>query len=104
MEEALPAARAREVAEAYLADGRPFDALAFLAKAGDAERLRALEREAVATGDVFLVREIAGLLGETPDAATWTAVAEGAAAGGKEVFAQEARRLAAARSGERGRP
>jgi hypothetical protein len=103
VEEALAAPKALAIAEAYLAAGRRFDALAFLAKAGARERLVALAREAVAEGDLFLVREIGALLGEEPGAETWNAVAEAAAAAGKERYAAEARRLAAARSGERSR-
>ena len=103
VEEALPAPRALAVAEAFLAAGQRFDAVGFLAKAGESERLRALRAEAVAEGDLFLVREIGALLGEEPDAATWNAVAEAAAAAGKERYANEARRLAAARAGERTR-
>jgi hypothetical protein len=103
VEETLPPARALALAEAYLAAGQRFDALAFLAKAGAPDRLRSLRAEAVAEGDVFLVREIGALLGEEADAATWSAVAEAAAAAGKERYAAEARRLAAARAGERTR-
>jgi hypothetical protein len=103
IEEALPPARALAIAEAYLAEQRIFDALAFLAKAEAKDRLRELQREAVSRGDLFLVREIAALLGEEPGGATWSAVAEAAAVAGKERCANEARRLAAARAGERSR-
>jgi hypothetical protein len=101
VEEALAAPRALAIAEAYLAEDRVFDAVAFLHKAGAQDRLRALQAEAVTRGDLFLVREISALLGEPPGAATWQAVAEAAAAAGKERCASEARRLAAARGGER---
>ena len=90
------------IAEGYLAEDRRFDALAFLAKAGAQDRLRALQDDAVAAGDLFLVREIATLLGAPPAADVWTRVADAAAAAGKERCAAEARRLAAA-SGERPR-
>jgi hypothetical protein len=96
VESELSAPRALAIAEAYLADGRPFDALTFLSKAGAAERLRTLLGEAAAAGDLFLVREIGALLGEPPDPETWLQVAEAAAAAGKERYAVEARRLAAA--------
>jgi len=55
----------------------------------------------VTDGDLFLAREIAALLGEPPDARTWNALAAAAAAAGRDRSAAEARRLAAARSGER---
>ena len=103
LEETLAAPRAKALAEAYLAEGRVFDALAFLAKAGETDRLRALQRDAVASGDLFLVREIAALLGEAPEADVWSDVARAAAAAGKERYATEADRLGAARSGERPR-
>jgi hypothetical protein len=103
LEEKLTPARAKTIAEAYLAENRPFDALAFLAKAGEQDRLRALAGEAATQGDLFLVREIAALVGEEPDAEEWREVARAAAAAGKERYASEAERLAAARSGERPR-
>jgi hypothetical protein len=96
VESELSAPRALAIAEAYLADGRPFDALTFLSKAGAAERLRTLLGEAAAAGDLFLVREIGALLGEPPGPETWLQVAEAAAAAGKQRYAVEARRLAAA--------
>jgi Flp pilus assembly protein TadD len=101
LEEALAPARALAVADAYLAEGRRFDALAFLAKADAKDRLRALLGEAVADGDLFLARETAALLGEPPDARTWRELAAAAEAAGRERYAVEARRLADARSGER---
>ena len=103
LEESLAPARAVAIAESYLAEGRAFDALAFLRKADAVDRLRALQAEGVTTGDLFLVREIASLLGEAPDARTWNALADAAEAAGRERCAAEARRLAAARSGERAR-
>jgi hypothetical protein len=96
VESELSAPRALAIAESYLADARPFDALTFLSKAGATERLRELLREAAAGGDLFLVREIGALLGEPPSPETWLQVAEAAAAAGKERCAVEARRLAAA--------
>jgi hypothetical protein len=103
VEETLAAPRALAIAESYLAEGRVFDAMAFLAKAGENDRLRALLREAVAAGDVFLAREISGVLGEPLDADAWSHVARAAASSGKERYASEAERLAAARTGERAR-
>jgi Flp pilus assembly protein TadD len=101
LEEALAPARAVAIAEAYVAEGRRFDALAFLKKADARERLRELLAEAVTEGDLFLAREVAALLGEPPDARTWNALAAAAEAAGRDRDAAEARRLAAARSGER---
>ena len=103
LEDTLTPAKAKAIAESYLAENRPFDALAFLAKAGETDRLRELAREAAAQGDLFLVREIAVLVGEEPDAEEWREVARAAAAAGKERYASEAERLAVSRSGERAR-
>jgi len=98
LEEDLAPARCLALAEAYLEENRLHEALDFLLKAGETERLRALAGDAVAAGDVFLLREIAARTGEEPDADTWQRLAEAAAAGGRERDAHEAQRLAAARA------
>jgi hypothetical protein len=90
----MDAAEALRIAEAYLAEGRQMESLAFFAKAGARERLEGLAREALAAGDAFLLREVSACLGEEPDSATWLALAEAAEAAGKERYALEARRLA----------
>jgi hypothetical protein len=87
-------AEALRVADAYLAEDRQIESLAFLAKAGARERLEEIAREALAAGDVFLMREVSACLGREPDAATWLALAEAAEAAGRERYALEARRLA----------
>jgi hypothetical protein len=99
VERALDPSRARALADAYLAADRALEALAFLVKAADRERLAALRDAAIAEGDAFLLREVAAALGEEIDAATWRAAAEGAAAAGKDHYANEARRQAAALEG-----
>ncbi len=96
VESELDPARALGLAEAYLAEGRALEAVAFLVKAEACERLSALLEEAVAAGDVFLCREVTAALGEDVDAARWRALAEAAASAGKDHYAQEARRQAAA--------
>lgn len=95
LERNLDAARALRIAEGYLDAGRVQEAVAFLKKAGARERLEALRDEAVGSGDAFLLREVALALGEPPGVATWNALAEAAAAAGKERYADEARRQAA---------
>jgi hypothetical protein len=87
-------AQAQRVAEAYLAEGRTIDALDFLRKAGAAERLAELRREAIAAGDAFLLRSVAAQLDEVPTREEWAALAEAAAASGKQRYAEEARRQA----------
>ncbi len=99
IEQDLDPARAARVAAAYLAEGRRFEALAFLAKAGDTDGIRRVRDAAVAEGDVFLLRESSGLLEEEPDLATWRALAENAASAGKDSYAREAARQIAAKEG-----
>jgi hypothetical protein len=80
------------VAEAYLAEGREVEAVAFLQRAKAEERLRALRERAVQEGDVFLLREVSVALGEEPGAEAWAATARAAEAQGKLRYAAEARR------------
>jgi len=99
VEGALDPARARAIAAAYLAQGRALEALAFLRLSADQEALARLRDEAVAAGDVFLLREATAALGEEIPARLWRQTAEAAQAHGKDQYATEARRMAAAREG-----
>lgn len=94
LEEDLAPERALAVAEAYLAEDRVYESVAFLAKAGAEERLAALRERAVAEGDPFLLREACRALGEDPGAERWRAVAEAARAAGREIEAHDAERQA----------
>ena len=94
VERKLGGAQALRHAEAYLAEGRHVEALDFLRLAGATERLEALRREAVESGDVFLLRSVAAAIGVEPEREEWLAVAEAAAAAGKDRYAVEARRQA----------
>jgi len=94
IERELGADAALRLAEAYLAEGRSWDAIGFFQKAGARDRLAALREGAIAEGDSFLVREISRVLGEDPGAQAWRAVAAAAAAAGKERYAAEATRQA----------
>ena len=91
--DAAPEASLR-LAEAYLAEGRGWEAIVFLQKAGANDRLAALRAEAVADGDFFLVRELTRALGDELPAAQWRATSEAAAAAGKERYAASAHRMA----------
>lgn len=86
--------QSRKLAELYLAEGRDWEALAFLTKAGDRERLAALRETAAASGDTFLVREVTRALRDEVSADTWRRVAQAATEQGKERFAAQALRLA----------
>ena len=92
IERAIEPARALAIAEAYLAEERAQEAVAFLARAQATERLEALWQQAVEQGDPFLLREVANALRREPDAACWRSVAEAAARAGKDRYAAEGRR------------
>ncbi|MGI9592668.1 MAG: hypothetical protein ACR2P8_14965, partial [Myxococcota bacterium] len=68
-------AQALAIAESYLEEGRSLEALAFLVKAEAGERLAELRREAVASGDLFLLRAVAAAQEEVPTASEWSALA-----------------------------
>ncbi len=94
IERELAPAQAIKYAEAYLEEGRGIEAVDFFAKAEAVEPLEELRREAVRSGDVFLLRAIAAAIGVFPDRDEWHEVARGADAAGKERYATEARCLA----------
>jgi hypothetical protein len=83
-------ARALQIGEAYLEEGRAIEAVAFLGKAEAREQLAELGEQAVREGDAFLLREISVALEEEFDAASWQALAEAARAVGKDRYAAEA--------------
>jgi hypothetical protein len=83
-----------KIADAYLADGRVWEAIVFLQKAGARDRMTALRGEAIAAGDYFLVRELTRALGDELPAEGWRATSQAAAAAGKDRYAASAHRLA----------
>jgi hypothetical protein len=90
VEQEMDPARALQVAEAYLEQGRVIESVHFLVKAEARERLISLQQQAVSGGDAFLLREICAALGEEAEAATWKALAEAARIAGKDRYAAEA--------------
>ena len=94
VERELSPRHALAVAEAYLQEGRLEEAAVFLGKAGSEERLESLAREAVETGDAFLLSEISRVQGREPPAQTWQQLAESARRAGKELYAETAERQA----------
>ncbi len=92
LEGELDSTKALRIAEAYLEEERRDEAVAFLAKADAREGLEALQEEAVATGDAFLLRSVAAALGTEPGVARWRALAEAATAAGKLECAADAER------------
>jgi hypothetical protein len=101
IERELAPEQSLRTAEAYLAEGRSWDAIAFLVKAGAQERLETLREEAIAAGDAFLVRELTRALRDEIPPARWLAVAEAAEAAGKARYAEQARRLSERAEGRR---
>jgi len=99
IERALGADAAGALAEAYITEGRVWEAIAFLVKADARDRLATLREEATQAGDAFLVRELSRALGEEPTPERWRAVHEAARAAGKERFAAQAHRLAEREAG-----
>jgi hypothetical protein len=91
--DAAPDATLR-LAEAYLAEGRVWEAIVFLVKADARDRLAALREDAIGAGDFFLVRELTRALRDELPAARWHATSEAAAAAGKERYAASAHRMA----------
>jgi hypothetical protein len=94
IERELAPEKALALAEAYLADERVWEAIAFLQKAGARDRLLALAEDASRAGDAFLVRELCRAAGEQPTPEGWAETAQAARATGKERFALQAQRLA----------
>ena len=94
IERELAPDQAGRLAEAYLEQGRTVEAIAFLAKAADTENLARLRREAVETGDYFLLRSLAQAMGETPRREEWADLSRAAEAAGKLRYAEDARRQA----------
>jgi hypothetical protein len=94
LEKTLDPAQALRIAEAYLAEGRRSEAIAFLARAEAPDQLEALRAEARAEGDVFLLKAACHALGGDPSSDDWRQVEDAAEASGKLRYAGLARRQA----------
>jgi hypothetical protein len=94
VERDVAAEQSLRLADAYLEEGRTWEAIAFLHKAGARERLVALREEAVAAGDAFLVRELVRVLRDELSTSVWQRVADAARAAGKDRYAAQAQQLA----------
>jgi len=81
-------------AEAYLAEGRDQDAIAFLVKAQASDVLAAMRQRANEAGDAFLYRSVCSASGVAGDRAEWRALSEAARAAGRERYANEALQMA----------
>jgi hypothetical protein len=94
VERELAPAPAQKLADAYLAEDRVLDALDFLVRAGDEQRLRELRRRAIESGDVFLLRALTRLTQAPAQREEWLELAAAAERAGKQRYAVEARRWA----------
>ena len=92
LEKPLGAAEARAIGEAYLAQKRELEAIAFLKKANANDALERLCATAIERGDAFLLREVNAALAREPDLASWQRLESAAAMQGREKYAAEARR------------
>jgi hypothetical protein len=92
VEKELPPAQARAIADAYLAEDRTVDAIDFLKIAGADDVLAELRARAVAEGDAFLLRAVAGAQGRSPTRDDWQKLEAAATAQGRERYAVAARR------------
>jgi hypothetical protein len=87
--------QALRTAEAYREQGRSLEALDFLVLAGATDRIDALRGEALESGDVFLLRQVATATESPVSHDEWQALAASAASAGKDRYAAEARRQTA---------
>ena len=94
IEKELPAEQALGIAEAYLAEERLAEAVAFLGKAGADERLERLAETAVEQGDAFLLTEVSKVRRREPEAAQWERLEASARRLGKLFYAEAAQRQA----------
>jgi hypothetical protein len=92
LEKPLEAARARAIGDAYAAEGREIEAVAFLKKGSASDALERLCATAVERGDAFLLREASLALGREPERDAWERLARAAEAAGREKYAAEAKR------------
>jgi hypothetical protein len=91
----LDAKQAIGLADAYLAEDRIIDALAFLANAGATDRLEALAEQAIASGDAFLLKAaLEAAHDDVHDRDRWVRLAAAAEAAGKSLYATVALHMA----------
>jgi hypothetical protein len=95
LEKSMDAKQALALADAYLAEDRPWEAIAFLVKAGDSERLEDIAKQAIEAGDAFLLKGVLEAQGaEVHDPELWIRLARAAEGAGKTLYGIRARRMA----------
>jgi len=90
--QATPRERLLELAEAYFAEGRLFDAVDFFAQARGREGLARIKGRALAEGDAFLLRRVQEAMPELVGAADWQLLEASARSAGKLLYAERASR------------
>ena len=94
VEKELQPAQALVIADAYLAHERFVEAIDFLRIAKADDRIAELRARAIADGDAFLLRAVAGAQQTPPTREEWQRLGAAAEGRGLERYAQEARRQA----------
>jgi len=94
IEQDLDESQCMAIADAYESDGRAVEALQFLVKAGATARLHSVADAAVASGDAFLLKQVADILGEDQGSVRWRKLADAAQEKGLERYAEMALRHA----------
>jgi hypothetical protein len=102
LEKPLEPARARAIGEAYLAEQRELEAIAFFRKAGAPDALEKLCELAALRGDAFLLREACRALDREPELESWQRLAAAAEMQGRDRYAAEARRQVERLGGRKG--
>ena len=92
VEKELAPAQALAIAEAYLAEDRRLEAIDFLKLAEASAQLADLRERAIAEGDAFLLRAVAGAQGQPPTRDDWQKLEAAATARGLDRYAVTARR------------
>ena len=92
LEKTLDPSEALGIAEAYLAEERTIEALAFLAAAEAWERVAEVREAVIASGDAFVLTSIAALEGSEPSPEEWSRLEAAATTAGKTVYADTAHR------------
>jgi hypothetical protein len=94
IEQELDESQCLAIADAYAEEGRVFESLQFLVKAGATDRLAAVADAAMADGDAFLFKQVADILGKDQGAERWAVLAAAAEDKGFDCYVGMARRHA----------
>ena len=94
IEQDLDESQCLAIADAYAEEGRVFESLQFLVKAGATDRLAAVADAAMADGDAFLFKQVADILGKDQGPERWAVLAEAAEGKGLDCYVGMARRHA----------